>query len=182
MFALLQTKISLPFHTQKSYSLKKIHGKRTKTNSHRVCHREEEKDHCVIWNKNNIEFRWEEFEARDTTKKIAHGERTRLPREQKNKSCSQLELSIKGQSDLPDHRPTERGKAQKCKSTLRNMVVRGKPTKMRLGSGKSTKDKETVEPPIWMVFPDSVRTRITPLRISSVSVKEGVSLIPYLCF
>ena len=71
-----------------------------------------------------------------------------FPGNKKNKSCSQLELSIKGQSDLPDHRPTERGKAQKCKSTLRNMVVRGKPTKMRLGNGKSTKDKETVEPPI----------------------------------
>ena len=142
---------------------------------HTVCHREEEKDHYVMWSKNNIEFRWEEFEARDTTTKIAHGRELDFPGNKKNKSCSQLDLSIKGQSDHPDHRATERGKAQKCKSTLRNTVVRRKPKQMKLGNGKSTKDKETVEPPVWMAFPDFVRTRITPLRIRSVSVKESES-------
>lgn len=140
-----------------------------------------------MWNKNNTEFRWEEFQARDTTKKIAHGERTGLPSEKKNQSYSQLDLSLKGQGDLPDHRPTERGKAQKCKSTLRNMVIRGKPKKMRLGNGKSTKDKENVEPPVWLVFPDFVRTRITPENQISISQRRcffnstSMFLGPLLC-
>lgn len=63
---------------------------------HTVRHREEEKDHYVMWSKNNIEFRWEEFEARDTTKKIAHGRELDFPGNKKIRAVVNWILASKG--------------------------------------------------------------------------------------
>lgn len=79
---------------------------------------------------------------------------------------SHLDPNLKGQSDLPDHRPAGRGIAQKkSNSTHGNRRVMWEPKKM---SSKRIKEKENTEPHTWLAFFETihfVRTRILPLEV-----------------